>query len=578
MAILTYSELHGIISESITFIMKEALLTESQESKSISEAVKLFMERTGRSHEEADEFVRMTLRGDIPILRSKQAGKFILGVTRMFLDGELGDANTIARINSTLKYVADSTHINQYDRNLNGMSAQDLIGRFASVRQQDMERDKQELSRNQYMEKSDYRIIRIDSFEQIQPYGKYNDWCLAQDDGEGMYNQYTSDGINQLYLILRDGFEDEPRQTGPDTPFDSYGLSMMTVIVDPDGQMTQSTTRWNHANGSSDSALSTKQISDIIGRNFYETFKPNTKLKDAVADAERKLEMGISPTDIFQNVFHRDNFDIVKIMNIRAVLKTGEKHITGPYFEDYQYPLDNPYTVIFDKNYKMNILDPNGNVHCKKWHDDVSTVNEYGYYAVCDLMPNRMKRCAVIAPDGSEAYSGEGEGIYERTFGFLFTEYEKNGRLCGCLLDKKGVPHNEVYETVLNDYKDNVVVGNRNGFNILNMSEKRYLLDKWYPEITGYSKFGIVLVKEGINRMNIMNYEGNMMPIWFDNIKLYENNSRQRSPYYVVEKDGMYNIVDGVKLKFCYRWERSIRDVEGMHQFYTDNVRRHGYK
>ena len=290
MSCVTYSELKRIISESITSVLSESLLLESQESKSISEAVKLFMERTGRSHEEADEFVRMTLRGDIPILRSKQAGKFILGVTRMFLDGELGDANTIARINSTLKYVADSTHINQYDRNLNGMSAEELIERFAPVRAQDMENDKAALGKVKFNENNDYKVIRIDSFDQIHPYGKYNDWCLAQDNGENMYEKYTADGSNQLYLILRNGFENEPRQAGPDTPYDSYGLSMMTVIVDPDGQMVQSTTRWNHENGSNDHAFTPQSISEVIGRNFYNTFKPDERVKNAASDIQKYFE------------------------------------------------------------------------------------------------------------------------------------------------------------------------------------------------------------------------------------------------------------------------------------------------
>ena len=279
MVLLSQSQLERIISESMaSVIRKRFMLNESQESKSISEAVKLYMERTGKSREEADNFIRITLRSSVPILRDKQTAKFILGVTRMALDGQLRDATTISNLNSTLKYVGDPTHINEYDRNLNGLSAEELIGRFATVRTQDIEKDKAEIGKSQFQEKKEYKVIRIDSFEQIRQYGKYNDWCLAQDNGENMYDSYTSKGVNQLYLILRDGFESEPREAGPNTPYDSYGLSMMTVIVDPDGQMTQSTTRWNHKNGSSDSAFTPKQISEIIGRNFYDVFKPNTKL------------------------------------------------------------------------------------------------------------------------------------------------------------------------------------------------------------------------------------------------------------------------------------------------------------
>ena len=274
----------------------------SQESASIKETTRLVMGWLGCTKEQADNFIRLDLRASFPILRSKQGGKFILGVTRMYLDGQISDASTISFLNQTLKYIVTPAHYNEYDRNLNGLSAQQLIDRFKLARTDDLEKDKAELAKTQYVERPEYNIVRIDSFEQATQYGGYNDWCLAQDDGEDNYDQYTSNGVNQLYFILRDGIENEPRIKGENAPYDSYGLSMMTVIVDPDGMMTQSTTRWNHENDSNDSAFTPKQISEIIGRNFYEVFKPNTKFKDAVADALEKLKMGRLVEDTFKYV------------------------------------------------------------------------------------------------------------------------------------------------------------------------------------------------------------------------------------------------------------------------------------
>ena len=295
MLTLSYSDLRNIISEAI----KYNLITESQESASIKEATRLVMDRLGYSKEQADKFIRIDLRASFPILRSKEGGKFILGVTRMYLDGQISDASTISSLNQTLKYIVTPAHYNEYDRNLNGLSAEQLIDRFKQARTDDLEKDKAELVTAQYTEHPEYKIVRIDSFEQAKQYGRYNDWCLAQPNGKYNYDQYTSDGVNQLYFILRDGFEKEPRVKGENAPYDSYGLSMMTVIVDPEGMMTQSTTRWNHENDSSDSAFTPKQISEIIGRNFYEVFKPNTKFKDAVANAVEQLKMGTQVKDVF---------------------------------------------------------------------------------------------------------------------------------------------------------------------------------------------------------------------------------------------------------------------------------------
>ena len=300
----------------------------SQETASIKEAAQLVIDRLGYIKEQADRFVRIDLRASFPILRSKQGGKFILGVARMYLDRQISDASTISSLNQTLKYIVTPAHYNEYDRNLNGLSAQQLIDRFKQARTADLEKDKAELGTAQYTENPEYKIVRIDSFEQAAQYGGYNDWCLAQDYGKTNYDQYTSNGVNQLYFILRDGFENEPRIKGENAPYDSYGLSMMTVIVDPEGMMTQSTTRWNHENDSCDSAFTPKQISEIIGRNFYEVFKPNTKFKDAVADALKRLRNGEPIVEIFDDAWVIDNkwFDTVYTFQERfAVVKLNNK-------------------------------------------------------------------------------------------------------------------------------------------------------------------------------------------------------------------------------------------------------------
>ena len=330
MRIISNRQLQNIIVEAI----KYTLITESQESASIKEAVKLIMDRLGYSKEQADNFIRIDLRASFPILRSKEGGKFILGVTRMYLDRQISDASMISSLNQTLKYIVTPAHYKEYDRNLNGLSAQQLIDRFKQARTDDLEKDKAELGATQYTENPAYKIVRIDSFEQAAQYGRYTTWCLAQPNGERNYDHYTSNGVNQLYFILRNGFENEPRVKGENAPYDSYGLSMMTVIVDPDGMMTQSTTRWNHENDSSDSAFTPKQISEIIGRNFYEVFKPNTKFKDAVADALKRLRNGEPIDEIFDTVRLIGNgLYAVKLLKKSNILTPQKAFISQKWFD-----------------------------------------------------------------------------------------------------------------------------------------------------------------------------------------------------------------------------------------------------
>jgi hypothetical protein len=126
---LKESELKAIITESVkrTLVNRnnikrnKGLLKESQESKSISQAKQLVMKRLGYDEQEADDFIRVKLRGDMPNLRTRNGGKFILGVTRMFLDRQLTTATDINKLNQTLKLVSSDAHGNEYDRNLNNL-------------------------------------------------------------------------------------------------------------------------------------------------------------------------------------------------------------------------------------------------------------------------------------------------------------------------------------------------------------------------------------------------------------------------------------------------------------------------
>ena len=274
-----------------------SILTESQESKSIDAAKKLLMQRLNYSREQADEFIRIKLRNDFPVLRDKNTAKFIYGVTRMFLDGQIQDARTIGNLNTTLKYVASDAHINEYDRNLNGMSAQDLIQRFAKNVEMDVEKDRERINSMQFEGESQYDIVRIDSFEQSSQYGKYTDWCVTH--YEDMFDSYTSNGINQFYFCLKKGFEKVLEKEGKNCPLDEYGLSMIAVSVNEKGVLNTCTCRWNHSNGGSDNIMDTEKISEVIGMRFYEVFKPNNKWNEMLENAMQRLRNGEDPRRVF---------------------------------------------------------------------------------------------------------------------------------------------------------------------------------------------------------------------------------------------------------------------------------------
>ena len=361
----SYTRINQIISETIHKHLRN-ILTESQESKSIDAAKKLYMERTKCSREEADEFVRITLRNDLPILRKPNAAKFILGVTRMFLDRQITDQRTISQLNTTLEYVSSDAHINEYDRNLNGMSAQDLIQRFAKAVSDDFEKNKSDINSMNFEGKSQYNIVRIDSFEQAKQYGKYTSWCVTH--SGDMFNSYTNNGIGQFYFCLRHGFENEEAVKGENCPLDNYGLSMIAVSVDENGRLNTCTCRWNHDNGGNDSIMDPKQISEVIGMNFYQTFKPNNKWKNLLDNCMRRLANGEHPNDVFDYVSDfNDGFAAVKLNEKWNFINTRGELLCNEWFEFCDDFFDG--CAIVKLNGKYNFINTRGELLCNEWFD-----------------------------------------------------------------------------------------------------------------------------------------------------------------------------------------------------------------
>ena len=361
----SYTRINQIISETIHKHLRN-ILTESQESKSIDAAKKLYMERTKCSREEADEFVRIKLRNDLPILRKPNAAKFILGVTRMFLDRQITDARTISQLNTTLEYVSSDAHINEYDRNLNDMSAQDLIQRFAKAVSDDFEKNKTEINSMNFEGKSQYNIVRIDSFEQAQQYGQYTSWCVTHN--ENMFDSYTNNGIGQFYFCLRHGFENEKAVKGENCPLDNYGLSMIAVSVDENGRLNTCTCRWNHDNGGNDSIMDPKQISEVIGMNFYQTFKPNNKWKDSLDNCMRRLANGEDPNDVFDDVWSfNEGFAVVRLNDKYNFINTRGELLCNEWFDGCGDFSDGFARV--ELNGKCNFINTRGELLGNEWFD-----------------------------------------------------------------------------------------------------------------------------------------------------------------------------------------------------------------
>lgn len=114
-----------------------------------------------------------------------------------------------------------------------------------------------------------YTIIPIPNFEKAKAFASHCDRCICQ--AKFDYDTYTLNG-ETFYFCLKEGFETTAKQAGENHPFDEYGLSMIAVSVTPDGWLANCTNRWNEDRIGNPN-LTVQEISQMVGRDFYEVFK-----------------------------------------------------------------------------------------------------------------------------------------------------------------------------------------------------------------------------------------------------------------------------------------------------------------
>lgn len=246
----------------------ENIIAENRESKNMSKARNWI--RQNWPQIDAQELIDK-IRRDIPNSRIADC-KFLTGVARMVMNKELMEQEQMAAINKTLRLIGSDAHVNEYDNNLNNESASTLIRRFSVNVRAELDNRKSEIDSEQYQENHRYKIVPIDSFEDAEPYGEYTSWCVAHH--ENMFKQYTHGGMGRFYFCLRDDYQTVRAEEGENCPLDDYGLSMIAVSVNDDGSVNTITCRWNHDNDGNDNIMTDQELSRLIGRNFYQTFKP----------------------------------------------------------------------------------------------------------------------------------------------------------------------------------------------------------------------------------------------------------------------------------------------------------------
>lgn len=366
---------------------QDSFLNENRESKNMKMARNVVREM---NPSEDPQEVITAIRNDIPNTRMLDC-KFLPGVTRMYLNGEIQQGSQIQQLNKTLELLA-TAHGDEYNQDLNGMSCDELIELFSKAASEQHEKEKSELDSMNFTINNDYEIVRIDSFEEAHKYKKYTSWCVC--DAEENYDSYTNGGSGIFYFCLKKGFQKVPKKIGEGTPLDEYGLSMIATSVNEDGTCNTITCRWNHDNGGNDHIMTPKELSQIIGANYFQVFKPYTSeelMEKGIipfAKVQEILDNGTAPNELFEvigNFYDNNNnptsIQWVSLKNKRNLLYDGR--LLSKRWYDYIGNFSNSYVTV-KINGKCNFLNLKSDEFAfDEWFDGVDYSFPSGIARVC---------------------------------------------------------------------------------------------------------------------------------------------------------------------------------------------------
>ena len=259
------------------------------------------------------DYLRLKIMREFHINRGTGPLKYLKGIVRICCSKEIDiflkqkgqmHRENLVRFKQMVNYIY--TNQKEMDEDLNGLSfleLYNLIGREMRIKDFHKMIEKKKAFESQPTNVfGDYTVVRISCFNDAAIYSKYTSWCVTQ--RQGYYDDYAGDG-SQFYFCLKNGFKKLQREQGEGCPLDEYGLSMVSVCIQPDGKPKCITTRWNHEyNGEDNPKLHTlEQVESVLGIPSS-VFKPSEKFDNITVDdiPELLMDESIDVDEIFTSI------------------------------------------------------------------------------------------------------------------------------------------------------------------------------------------------------------------------------------------------------------------------------------
>jgi len=346
------------------------------------------------------DFIRVSIMQMFDIGHGKGPKKYLRGIFRIMLDEirclSNPDQNAVNQLKDDVMYIMQASQngtdpeASQMDGNLNGLSLSQINRTFKEKRKAFFANIRNRLS-STFKGKSNaprYEKVVITDQKQCTKYAPYTKWCITWSPAN--YNIYTQGG-RRFYMFLREGYQNVRCEVGENCPFDDYGMSMVSVLVDMEGNIAIITTRWNHDHDGEMSPPSQEQIEmvmNLMGVNLYRECPPYTRdeLKamgiTPFEDVPELLTQGVDPMEIFSRIgdFY-DGFARVELNRKWNYFTTDGMLLSPDQWFDAAGNFFEGFAGVVLNNGKWNFLTTDGQILYKpnepdQWFDDAYYFHE----------------------------------------------------------------------------------------------------------------------------------------------------------------------------------------------------------
>ena len=333
-----------------------------------------------------------------------------------------------------------------------------------------------------------YTVKRLDTFEEAHKYYPYTqDICYLREDD--IWKSYTNYGLNTVYVLLKDGWEDIPAEHGTDTPYDDYGESMVFIIINIYGDIEYSNTRWNHnteGNGPRDVDQSFTEKIDVLNWMLQADYK-----------------------DVLKPVYGQFELSLLKMLQEKGINLDGISPLT-----------DNLYLA--NRGNKLTILNKNGDLfdNGKTWLIDVT------------MFENGLSR---IERDDSKWSVINTKGIQICEWYSYITFFEKGIAHVQrednkwSFINTEGKRIGDWYRR-LKSFHNGLAAIQRDDGKWSFVSNSGQLIGGWYKRVGKFSH-GLADVQREDGKISLINTEGQEICGWYKDINLFCN------PYIAVQRE-----------------------------------------